>query len=341
MYGVILGKNKHISLKELELIQPESLTVIGNVATFTTKQPEKIGELAGIIKRGRLMKISSIGPAEIIGTNDGDLGKYLKKQGLTRRFKNVEESRSDDEVITKGKEYIVIGDTWEEEDKVLMVEGYQNIGLYEAIDFEKPMNSMQIGMMPAKLAQMMINIGLAQLKGEKSQTTIYDPFVGLGTTAFLANAMGYDCIASDIDVTAMKQNVDRWNEQEFAHSDKRITVFKHDVFEAFKKPFLKNANLIVTEGWLGPIITDRSSEKEIFNAQDKIIKLYKAFLTNIMSFYDTITAVFTIPIHTGPSYVKESIEERCQDNKVEYEFVTEVYKRTGQKVGRQIVIVKK
>ncbi|MBP6911153.1 hypothetical protein KBC03_06265 [Patescibacteria group bacterium] len=224
---------------------------------------------------------------------------------------------------------------------MLMVEGYQNIGLYESIDFDKPVNSMQIGMMPAKLAHMMINIGLANVTSTQEQITIYDPFVGLGTTAFLANTLGYDCMASDIDVTAMKQNVNRRNEQPFAKNDKRIMIFKHDVFEPLKKPFLKNAQLIVTEGRLGPIITDRTSERDIFKAQDEIVKLYKAFLSNITSFYEHITAVFTLPIHTGPSYVKESVEERCQDNKLQYEFVTEVYKRAGQKVGRQIVIVKK
>ena len=42
----------------------------------------------------------------------------------------------------------------------MMVTGYQNINLYEEIDFEKPVNSMQIGMMPSKLAHTMINIGL-------------------------------------------------------------------------------------------------------------------------------------------------------------------------------------
>lgn len=150
-------------------------------------------------------------------------------------------------------------------------------------------------MMPAKLTHMMINIGLHECGTENP--TIYDPFVGLGTTAFLANALEYDCIASDIDITSMKQNLPWRQEQEIAHSDKRITVFKHDIFEPLKKPFLKNVQLIVTEGWLGPVITEKTSEKEIYKAQDEIVKLYKAFLNNIHEFYDKITVVFTIPIH--------------------------------------------
>ncbi len=104
---------------------------------------------------------------------------------------------------------------------------------------------MQIGMMPSKLAHMMINIGLTQV--DKKDSTIYDPFVGLGTTALLANHFGYDCIASDIDVTAAKRNVAWWNEGSLANKERRITLFKHDIFEPLKKPFLKEADLIISE----------------------------------------------------------------------------------------------
>ena len=54
--------------------------------------------------------------------------------------------------------------------------GYQNIRLYEVIDFEKPGRSMQMGMMPAKLTHTLLNIGLSYLK-EQDKTLIYDPFV--------------------------------------------------------------------------------------------------------------------------------------------------------------------
>lgn len=130
---------------------------------------------------------------------------------------------------------------------MLVVSGYQDISLYEMIDFNKPVNSMQIGMMPSKLALTMINIGLSACK-DSNDITIYDPFVGLGTTAFLANALGYDCIASDIEMSAAKQNIGRWQEKAAQRNDdKRITTFKHDIYEPLKKPFLANVNLIVTE----------------------------------------------------------------------------------------------
>ena len=108
MYAAVLGKHKYISLKELEIIEPTNLIVKNFIAIFDTKKPELLESLAGIIKWGKLINISDITNSEIIGTNDSDLGKYLKKQGLTRRFKEVELFRTDDEVKSKGVEYIVM-----------------------------------------------------------------------------------------------------------------------------------------------------------------------------------------------------------------------------------------
>lgn len=243
MYGAVLGKHKHISLKELELVQPTNITISQNIVLFDTKKPELLSKLAGIIKWGKCITKKDITPVDIIGTNERDFGKEVKKEGLTRRFKEVDPTKTDLEVKEKGKEYLVI------EENIIAIEGYQDISLYEAIDFEKPVNSMKIGMMPAKLTHMMINMGMSQCHDD-DDITVYDPFVGLGTTAFLVNYLGYDCIASDIDVTAMKQNTQRWQEQDLAQKEKRITVFKHDIFEPLKKPFLQHVNLIVTEGWL-------------------------------------------------------------------------------------------
>ncbi len=64
------------------------------------------------------------------------------------------------EVREKGKEYILVGsyEDLNEQSEVIEVTGYQDIALYETIDFDKPVNSMNIGMMPSKLALMLINI---------------------------------------------------------------------------------------------------------------------------------------------------------------------------------------
>jgi len=65
----------------------------------------------------------------------------------------VDTFHTDKEIKNTGKEIINL-----ENGCYGIVEQYQNIELYEVVDFEKPKRSMQMGMMPAKLTQILINI---------------------------------------------------------------------------------------------------------------------------------------------------------------------------------------
>ena len=48
-----------------------------------------------------------------------------------------------------------------------------------------------------------------------------------------------------------KANFKWWQTTPY-YQNSKITLFKHDVTNPFTKPFLKNVDIIVTEGWLGP-----------------------------------------------------------------------------------------
>ena len=63
---------------------------------------------------------------------------------------------TDREIQEKGKEIVAF--QTKEGQSYGIVTGYQNIARYEVIAFDKPARSMQVGMMPAKLTHMMINI---------------------------------------------------------------------------------------------------------------------------------------------------------------------------------------
>ena len=74
------------------------------------------------------------------------------------------------------------------------MQGYQDIALYEVVDFKKPVRSMQVGMMPAKLTHQLLMIGLSYLEKKEKKSLIFDPFCGMGTTGFIANALGFDFV---------------------------------------------------------------------------------------------------------------------------------------------------
>jgi tRNA G10 N-methylase Trm11 len=144
--------------------------------------------LGGIIKRGNVISTSDIKATDLIGASERELGSHLKKLGLCKRFKEVGAMHTDEEVKEKGKEYIMLDDDMKQ---VLEVTGYQDIKRFSCIDFDKPINSMQIGMMPAKLTQIMVNIAVGKVANSENnkKLTIYDPFMGLGTTYMVANSL--------------------------------------------------------------------------------------------------------------------------------------------------------
>jgi hypothetical protein len=109
---------------------------------------------------------------------------------------------------------------------------------------------MNIGMMPSKLALTLINIGVGEYESNntiKHLNTIWDPFCGFGTTNFLANALNHNTIASDINVTSMKQNSKRRPTQSFYNKNGKELILKQDVTEEFKSPLLHHADIIVSE----------------------------------------------------------------------------------------------
>jgi len=128
-----------------------------------------------------------------------------------KRFKLTDLLHTDKEVKEQGKEIINI------DGKVFgIVEDFQNIQLYETIDFQKPFRGMSIGMMPSKLAHILINIAIYHQslfqKTSSDPLTIYDPFCGFGTTNMIANACGFDTIGSDINISQAKHNTKRRKE---------------------------------------------------------------------------------------------------------------------------------
>ncbi len=158
MYFAVLGKNEKISLAELNVVQPGNISYPKKgIVIFDTPYPELVKQLGGIIKSGKVVKEKELqtllADTKIIGIQSETNGKHLKRTAGIRRYKLVDIFHTDREIKNKGKEIINL-----ENGLYGIVEQYQNIELYEAIDFDKPGRSMKMGMMPAKLTHIMINI---------------------------------------------------------------------------------------------------------------------------------------------------------------------------------------
>lgn len=178
----------------------------------------------------------------------------LKSLGLNSRFvnKNFQNTKPSTiykaRVIEKGIDLNIIKGT-----SMLFIGesvSMQNIDAYSKRDFDKPGRDAQVGMLPPKLAQIMINLA------GKNIHSIFDPFCGTGTTLMEGLLMNKDVVGSDIE------------EKMIAHSEKNLAWLKENFqvshnFRTFVKDarFITKGNIpdgvdaIITEGYLGPAVS--------------------------------------------------------------------------------------
>lgn len=356
MYFVVLWKNKELSLKELGLVKPENLKIVENtIAIFETSYKDLLEQLWGIIKWWEVMQSESVNEiilwSGLLWTNNFKLWSYLKDRWLIKRFKILELTKTDLLVKEWWVEIIWFWNKFNVGVDLFVVKWYQNIWIYEKIDFGKPSSGMEVGMMPSKLSHILINIWVAEymkslekysswFSDTHNNITIYDPFIWFGTIWFMANHLGYDFIWSDINITQAKFNL-RWRDWlDVWNKDKKITLFKHDVNDPFEKWFLKNVNVIVTEWWLWPKVTSRTHNAQLELNQDKIYWLYRNFIENVLKFFKGICVVMTIPVYLNKdNFLWERLKWFLENKEIQFIFVDEIYQRECQKVGRQIVVL--
>jgi len=258
----VLWKNTEISLAELKLVNPQNIDHHRkNIITFSTDKEKLLNQLGGIIKWGRVVHKDKLAKflewKKILGTEEKELWISLKKEFKIKRFKLVSPQKTDKDVRDKWVEIIMINNLYG------VVLGNQDIPLYENVDFKKPSRSMQMGMMPAKLTHIMINLGLQQASKIKGEFAIYDPFAGSGTTGMLANHI--------INFPRRKNNY-------FCDKTKTIDFFQQDITKKMNPSLRakwnesvgisKKQNLIIVTEWrLGPIITRNSTDRDIIDAE--------------------------------------------------------------------------
>lgn len=141
--------------------------------------------------------------------------------------------------------------------------GIQDIDRWTIRDREKPYFDRRKGMLPPKVARMMVNIALAHLPQPKTLTsdpaapapTVYDPFCGTGT--ILIEGVLRDChvVGSDSDpyaVAGAQKNL-QWLLQnlEDVVVKSEVKIFQGEVANVRPEQSGKNIDCIVTEPFLG------------------------------------------------------------------------------------------
>lgn len=238
--------------------------------------------------------------------------------------------------------------------KTIAVQDFES---YSQRDYGRPKRNPKAGMLPPKVAQIMINLGRGL--AENDSPILLDPFCGIGTILQEATLLGLKSIGSDKEqtqVNAAKENL-TWLQKNFS-LEKTPKVIQSPLQELSRHLDENSTDLIITEPYLGPLQEKPLPEKL---AQNIISQLAPLYLKSFEAFKKLLkkapqTGQGGVVVIVFPVFRLENGEEMGLDlldelKKIGYTpiepskrfFNTEgkklIYSRPNQIVKRQIMIL--
>lgn len=207
----------------------------------------------------------------------------LKSRFINKNFRNVETAAIHGEklledgahiTIIQGNHHYFYGNT----------KALQNLEKYSQRDYERPGRDAHLGMLPPKLAQIMINLGGVTSINEpvSQEKVLYDPFAGIGTVLTEGLLLGYKVLGSDINEEALKKaqkNID-WTLQKYNLIRPQPRLFTKDATQLSRKELHEKIDLIVTESYLGPPVSQfpvpENMRKTFNHIRETVFRFFKA-----------------------------------------------------------------
>lgn len=281
---------------------------------------------------------------QILKRNALQLKKELKNQGHKVRLVVGQSPELSSVIVNKNnlvdRELIVI----KENNNYLvgLTEAVQDFVKYGQIDMDRPCRDNRSGMLPPKIAQIMIN-----LAGSNRDCSILDPFCGSGTILQQAMLMGFKTIyGTDISKKAIDDTVTnlKWTRETFQQTA-NFKIQKADaknLGETFKN---NSIDLIVTEPFMGDaqFVYKQNKLSALQNTKSELQNLYiNAFrqFKKILTPQGQVVFIFPIFEINGQQLATLNDELLTQLGFVSQLDKEIIYRRPRQKVLRQITLYK-
>lgn len=259
------------------------------------------------------------------------LKKELAARGVAARFVNKNfENLSSAQVekqglLARGVELLLVGS----DSKILaaVTRQVQPYDSYRARDYEKSARDARVGMLPPKLAQILVNLAA----GDQPNLKIYDPFCGTGTVLVEAALLGHAIAGSDISpemVAAARQNL--------AAGSFAGEATEHDA----RRPLRIQADAVATEGYLGPRFSRAASPAEAEKISAELADLYsRCFawlpMRRVAICFPAWLQPGRTPIFSGKVIIP-AVEKLGWKKRGAW-----LYSRPDQFVGREVVVLEK
>lgn len=233
----------------------------------------------------------------------------------------------------------------------------QDFEAFSERDYGRPGRNARSGMLPPKLARMMINLARVPEEG-----TVFDPFCGSGTILQEAAILGVEnIIGSDNSDRAIKETEQNFTWLRENHGvEATPNVFQADILSLHSKLPARSIDAIVTEPFLGPPATGNETHDVFAKRAQELGTLYLRAFT---AFHPLLkphgTIVFLFPVffvNAKPMFLQcldpillkgyKLVQPLTPDlvpaikDRLTYRH-TLLYRRPGQHIGREVLMFEK
>lgn len=246
------------------------------------------------------------------------------------------------ELVMLKKQHVVEFNLIPENDKVTIAETvwiYDGFG-FAARDRKKPYQDIKRGMLPVKIARIMVNLAIQGQEGK----IVFDPFCGTGTVLSEAVMVGSRVIGSDIDhlaVSGAETNLS-WLSSRYNIKDEVYDLFVSDATHVSSVVSMVDA--IVTEPLMGPLLDVRSQipDEKVRNIAKGLDKLYRGALKAWLPLLPQKgRVVITLPTFRLGSHEIPTISVDTITSLGYNYFSSVAYSKSGATVIRNITILEK
>lgn len=231
----------------------------------------------------------------------------------------------------------------------------QNINAYAARDQKRPMRDSKVGMLPPKLAQIIINLAAGNIT-PSHKTLVIDPFCGTGVLLQEASLMGFNIYGTDLDKRMIEYSdknlmwlLENGNNKvsKPKNNDPYWRYFKLEIADATKHTWDPKPNFIACETYLGRPFSSLPDQNVLHEVMQDVNYIHKKFLMNIARQTESgFTMCLAMPAwkdKNGFKHLKvlDNLEELGY-NRMKFVHIPDnelIYYRDDQIVARELVVL--
>lgn len=278
------------------------------------------------------------------------LKSMLKKQGVSLRLVPNSETALSTAVshnnklgLSDNKIELLLVKT---RDRIILAQslGAQNITAYARRDQNRPKRDAFVGMLPPKLAQIMLNLALPQPHAHDTVHTILDPFCGTGTVLQEALLRGDTVYGSDLNpkMISYTQTNLAWL-QDTHHTTGTIGALREADATSFEWKEAKKLDMVVCETYLGQPFSAPPSPAKLKEVTGNCNHIISLFLENLHRQVRPGTMLcIAVPTWQATDGTRTHLPLVRKLSDLGYELQREplVYARPDQVVGRELLVLK-